>query len=64
LGYWDSGVSVSYQWLRNGSAVANANSKTYKLSETDRGKQISLQVTVSKYGYSAVTKVTSPVSFG
>ena len=64
LGYWDSGVSVSYQWLRNGSSVANANSKTYKLTEADRGKQISLQVTVSKYGYSTVTKVSSPVSFG
>jgi hypothetical protein len=62
-GSWDSGVTYSYQWLRNGVAVAGANAKTYKLTEADRGKQLTIQVTVTKFGYSTMTQVSSPITF-
>ena len=62
-GSWDSGVTISYQWLRNGTAVANATAKTYKLTEADRGKQLAVQITVTKLGYSTITQVSSPIAF-
>ena len=55
-GSWDTGVFLKYQWLRNGVAITNATSKTYKLTSLDLGTNISVSVTGSKAGYITVTK--------
>jgi VCBS repeat-containing protein len=37
--------AFSYQWLRDGVAIAGATSSTYTLGDTDVGAQVSVQVT-------------------
>jgi hypothetical protein len=47
-GKWDSGVSVSYRWLRNGQPITGANSARYTITEADGGTSISAVVTGNK----------------
>ncbi len=42
---WDEGVRLSYQWLRNGSPIAQATTSTYTLTGIDAQAQISVAVT-------------------
>ena len=51
-----SGVSVSYQWKRNGAVVGT--SQTYRLTQADIGTSIAVTITGSKAGY-ATTSSTS-----
>ncbi len=65
---WDySGVTNSYQWLRNGSAIAGATGTSYVVTTTDIGKSITLKVTGHLVGYkdgtstsNGITGVTAP----
>jgi hypothetical protein len=59
VGAWDSGVSLSYQWLRNGAAVPGATGNSYLLSSADLGVGISVTVTGTKPGFSSVAKSSS-----
>ncbi|MDQ1513052.1 MAG: hypothetical protein QOC59_894 [Microbacteriaceae bacterium] len=47
-----SGVATSFQWRRNGSAVAGATSGHYVLGAADRGAAISVRVVRTRPGYS------------
>lgn len=51
----NSGATYKYQWLRNGNPIDGAKSKTYKVTQGDVGKQLSVQVTATKSGYSKTT---------
>jgi hypothetical protein len=57
-GSWDSGVTLSFQWLRNGSVISGATSSSYVLQNADVGNSISLKVTGSKSGYANVSKTS------
>jgi hypothetical protein len=46
---WNS--SFSYQWIRNGVPIAGQNGQSYSVKNGDRGKSITLQVQVSREGY-------------
>lgn len=46
--------SVSYQWLRNGGAIAGATSASYRLVYADAGRTLSVRVTAHKAGYADV----------
>jgi hypothetical protein len=61
-GTWDSGVSFSYQWLRNGQPIAQANGPTYILQAEDLYSQVGVQVTGSKFGYQPVMQSSSSIS--
>ncbi len=61
-GSWDSGVTLSYQWLRNGVAISKATSAKYKLTAVDKGKKISVKVTGKKLGYQTVIKTSIPLN--
>lgn len=50
-GTWDSGVKLTYQWLRDGAAIPGANNSDFTLTGTDVNKKISVSVTGSKDGY-------------
>ncbi|MDR1710634.1 MAG: Ig-like domain-containing protein, partial [Propionibacteriaceae bacterium] len=55
-GVWGPGaVTLSYQWLRSGKAIAGATQDTYLLQPEDVGKKIQVKVTGSKDGYPSLS---------
>jgi hypothetical protein len=56
-----TGVTLSYQWFRDASPIAAATSSTYGPIQGDWNQPISVQITVSKPGY---TTLVLPVSTG
>ena len=50
-GTWSPTPTLTYQWYRNGAAISKATKSTYKLTASDRGKQITVRVTAKKSGY-------------
>lgn len=65
-GSWDTGVTLSFQWLRNGITIEGANSRTYTLTPSDFRKGISVAVTGTGTGGVSKTKLSlqSPVAIG
>jgi hypothetical protein len=61
-GFWESGVTVTCQWLRNGAVISKATSAKYKLTALDKGKKISVKVTGKKYGYQTLTRISTPLT--
>jgi len=61
-GAWGpSGVSLAYQWLRDGAPIGGASSSTYALADADRGKKITVAVTGTLAGgYPPVTRTSDP----
>jgi len=57
-GTWDAGVSLSYQWLRAGVAIAGATTNTYTTTATDLNKSVAVRVVAAKLGYTSVTKTS------
>lgn len=55
-------VTLAYQWLRNGSAISGATASTYTLVAADLGGTISVKVTGTKTGYTAVSKTSAAVT--
>jgi hypothetical protein len=59
LGYWKpSGLTWSYQWLRDGKAISGQRGAYYRLTAADWGKKVSLRVTGSRSGYTSQTRTT------
>lgn len=52
-------VTVRYQWLRGGKAVSGATRSTYRVVRKDRGKKLSLRVTVRASGHATVKVVSA-----
>jgi hypothetical protein len=52
---WMTGLTFSYQWLRNGVNISNATRSTYKLAKADGKKKISVRVTARREGYTSET---------
>ncbi|MFE4002859.1 M4 family metallopeptidase [Nocardioides sp. YIM B13467] len=62
-GTWKpSGITFSYQWLRNGVAISGATGKTYRLRSVDRGDRIRVKVTGRKAGYYTKTATSAATS--
>jgi len=51
----------SYQWLRDGRAIAGAHRSTYVPHEADRGTKVSLRVVATRSGWSRATVETDPL---
>ncbi len=60
-GSWDPGVTLTYQWLRDGVAIAAANKNTLQLTTDDNSKLITVEVTATKTGYATVKKTSTAV---
>jgi len=45
------GVTVEYQWLRDGSPILGATKSTYKPTKADLGRGVSTRVLLSRTGY-------------
>jgi uncharacterized protein YjbI with pentapeptide repeats len=65
-GTWDVGVTLSYQWYRNGFAINGATAKTYTLVPADLKKGVSVAVTGTGTGGVQKTKLSlqTPVAVG
>ncbi|SMH48829.1 hypothetical protein SAMN06295885_3133 [Rathayibacter oskolensis] len=62
-GTWDTGVTLSYQWKRNGGVYINGATKaTYVLTDRDLGATLTVSVTGTKPGYSPATKTSATTS--
>lgn len=61
-GWKPSGVTFSYQWLRNGVAISGATGKRYRLRSVDRGDRIRVRVTGRKTGYTTKTATSAVTS--
>ncbi|MCJ1685417.1 S8 family serine peptidase [Rathayibacter sp. VKM Ac-2928] len=59
-GTWDSGVTLSYQWKKNGGTyISGATAKTYVLRASDAGATLTVSVTSTKPGFSPATKTSA-----
>jgi hypothetical protein len=67
-GLWNrSGLSFTYQWLRDGTAIPGATKSTYRLVGADWTHRMSVRVTTTSASYargSATSAATSTVSKG
>ena len=57
--YSVTGVTTTYQWLRNGVPIQGATAATYTVTPTDYQTTLSAQVTASKTGYTSVTTTSA-----
>jgi len=66
-GEWSPSADAAYQWLVDGAPVAGATGPSYTPVAEDLRRQVSVQVTVSRPGYtpaSATSAATDPVMPG
>ena len=60
----ETGLTLSYQWLRNGVNITGATASTYKLVDpADRLKDISVRITYAKSGYPTQSVTSNPTSY-
>jgi hypothetical protein len=52
---WDGATTLSYQWLRDGTAISGASKSTYKVALADRGHEVSVSLVASRTGYNTLT---------
>ncbi len=60
-------VSLSYQWYRQGAAIAGAVDSTYTTTAADRGFYLTVRVTGAKPGYTTAVRgssATPPIGYG
>lgn len=55
-------TSLTYQWLRSGSAISGATASTYKLVKADVGKTITVRVTAKLDGFATTSKTSAKSS--
>jgi hypothetical protein len=55
VGSWDSGVKLSYQWLRDGVNIPRATAASYRLTAADRRAELTLRVRATKTGFETIT---------
>jgi len=58
-GNWLAGVSLRYQWLRDGSAITGETNMTHVVANADRGHSLTVQVTAAKPGFTDLVKTTA-----
>ena len=59
---WDTtGVSTTYQWYRDDTAIARATRATYKLAAADIGVSVTARATGTKAGYLAGSSTSNAV---
>jgi hypothetical protein len=61
-GSWDSGVELSYQWLRNGVPIVGKVGSEYLVLPSDFGSSVSVRVSGSKTGYLVASQNSNALS--
>jgi hypothetical protein len=60
-GTWDSGVTFTQQWKRDGQVISGATGSTYLLRSGDYGHTITVAITGSKTGYNSASQTSTGV---
>jgi hypothetical protein len=64
-GTWSpSGVTLKYQWKRNGASISGATSSAYTVTSSDYAKTITVVVTGSKSGFATTAATSEGVVIG
>lgn len=58
-GTWTSGTKLSYQWFADGKAIKNATKSSYRIASANGGKKLTVGVTGTLTGYTAVSRTSS-----
>jgi hypothetical protein len=58
-GNWSSGVSITIQWFRDGSAIQGETDGNHTITQSDRGHSLTFQVTGTASGYTDCVKVSA-----
>lgn len=61
-GGWSPAPAFTYQWTRNGTAIAGATSSSYRLVAADAGLPVRVIVTAAKAGYVTTSRTSAPVT--
>ncbi len=61
LATWSPAPRFSYQWLRNGTAIAGATASTYTLVAADAGAVLTIRVTGRAAGYTPVSRSSAGI---
>lgn len=61
-GVWQTGVTRTFQWYADSTPIDSATSSSYTLQQSVLGKRISVRVTGTKLGYTALTKSSTKTS--
>ena len=59
----EAGTVTTWQWLRNGVAIAGATKPAFAVTVLDRDKTISVRATVTKLNYSTVSLVSPAIDY-
>ena len=60
-GSWDPGTDFEINWFRDGQLIVSARDE-YQVTESDRGKRISVSVTGHKMFFNSTTKTSLPTA--
>lgn len=63
-GVWQTRVSLTYQWTRNGVPISGARGATYKVGASDVGDQLNVAVTGTLAGYTTVKRTAAKSVLG
>ena len=56
---WSPGPTMlSYQWIRDGQIIAGATNSSYRLTDDDLARAISVQVSIGSAGYNTTTQTS------
>jgi hypothetical protein len=58
-GTWTTGTTFTYQWKRNGQAISRATASTYAPTASDANRAITVVVTGTKPGHTAVARTSN-----
>lgn len=61
-GTWTPAGTKSYQWFRDGSAIAGATARQYVIAEEDLGTDLTVTVTGTRSGYMTAHRTSDPTA--
>ena len=61
VGLWSPSANISFQWLKDGVALAGANSNTFSVGQTEVDSRLSVEVKGSKTSYGTTSKISTQI---